>query len=576
MASALQAQTSPLLKQTGEVVEDELLIKVKSPNKFSSLSNQQESQSFQTLSSLQQIGGAKKVRGSKNIFNLKLGQEFSKIKKLKKYSLVEIKNKCQQVKNQLASLGLEIQTCGANHRYKVFASPNDEFYSVQTSLAQINAPTVWDSITSAASVPVAIVDTGVDYNHVDLNANMWVNLGETAANSIDDDSNGYVDDIHGYDFVNNDGAPLDDQGHGTHVAGIVGAVGNNAIGVVGVAWTAKIMALKFLDQNGSGTTEDAVSSIQYAIDNGARVINNSWGGADDDTILENVYQDAADAEVALVAAAGNDGDNNNRVASYPADYSDGILSLSVAATDSNDLLASFSNYGSNTVHIAAPGVEIASTLPSNTYGYESGTSMSSPHVAGALALLAALHPGESMQQIVARVMNNVQVVSNLASQVTSGGRLDLLAAATNSPAEPILHQARIRKVVSATLTSGKIVSKFGISFSSNSSIGTKKASLAVTSGGRTTTCFVGNFTSNDLQIVTGSVRKSFIASSNGSTVRRKIKAAIRFRVKDVDGNKIVYSLPTNVRTGANPSSIPDSAKLASFCRAAANSIKNSL
>ena len=246
-----------------------------------------------------------------------------------------------------------------------------------TSNADINAPEAWNTSTGTKHTIVAVVDTGVDYLHPDLAANMWHNPRETAGNGRDDDGNGYRDDVYGWNFINNTPSVMDDNGHGTHVSGTIGAVGDNGIGVAGVNWNTQIMALKFLDKNGSGYLSNAVRAINYAVANGAKVINASFGGGGYDSAMATAINNAKAHGVIVVAAAGNDGTNNDSRAEYPANYG-GDNVVAVAATDRTDNLASFSNYGRSTVDIAAPGVSIYSTLPNGRYGTYSGTSMAAP------------------------------------------------------------------------------------------------------------------------------------------------------------------------------------------------------
>ena len=219
----------------------------------------------------------------------------------------------------------------------------------------IDASTAWN-IRTGGDVLVGVIDSGVDYTHPDLRDNIWTNPGEIAGNGIDDDGNGYVDDVHGYDFVNDDGDPLDDDGHGTHVAGTIAAKGNNDIGVVGVNWNAQIAAIKFLDETGFGSTFNAIKAIEYAIAIGADLTNNSWGGGGDEPALRDAIAAAGEQGQLFIASAGNEGTNTDEFPAYPSSYDlDNIIS--VAATDSNDRLAGFSNFGANTVDLAAPGVE---------------------------------------------------------------------------------------------------------------------------------------------------------------------------------------------------------------------------
>ena len=301
--------------------------------------------------------------------------------------------------------------------------------------ADIDATRAWDVSTGSRSVVVAVIDTGVDYRHADLAANMWRNPGEVAGNGIDDDRNGFVDDVYGWDFANGDGDPYDDEGHGTHVAGTIGAVGNNGVGVTGVNWAVSIMALKFLGSDGSGSTSDAIAAINYATrmrrDFGVNVVatNNSWGGGGSSAALRRAIQAGGDAGILFVAAAGNEGVNNDVTPSYPANDTSTAV-IAVAATDRSNRLASFSNYGATSVDIAAPGAAIYSTVPGNGYASYSGTSMATPHVTGAVALLAAANPQATGAAIRSAILSSATRVTGLAGKVATGGVLDVAAALT--------------------------------------------------------------------------------------------------------------------------------------------------
>jgi serine protease len=303
-----------------------------------------------------------------------------------------------------------------------------------TPSADIGAPVAWNTSTGTGHTIVAVIDTGVDYNHPDLAANMWRNSREIPGNGIDDDHNGYKDDVYGYDFANNDSNPMDDNGHGTHVSGTIGALGNNGIGVAGVDWHAKIMALKFLDSSGSGYLSNAVRALNYAVANGAKVVNASFGGGGYDAAMATAIANARAHGVIVVAAAGNDSANNDTTPSYPANYPGDNL-ISVAATDRNDQLAYFSNYGRTTVDIAAPGQSIYSTLPGGRYGTYSGTSMATPHVTGAIALVWDAHPTWTYQQVIAAVLNTADRISSLTGKVATG-RLDVGKAITYGQTTP--------------------------------------------------------------------------------------------------------------------------------------------
>jgi subtilisin family serine protease len=325
----------------------------------------------------------------------------------------------------------EVEYAEPNYLVYADAIPNDpEFKKLWgmdntgqtggTPDADIDAPEAWDITTGSEKIIVASIDTGVDYNHEDLRDNMWVNAAEASGTpGVDDDGNGFVDDIHGYDFVNNDGDPMDDNGHGSHTSGTLGAVGNNGIGVAGVNWDVRIMALKFLSASGSGSTADAIKCVQYATMMGARLSNNSWGGGGKSTPLAIAIWKGP----LFVASAGNDGKNTDISPSYPSSYQLKNI-ISVAATDHNDKKASFSNYGVKSVDLGAPGVNILSTTPGNTYSSFNGTSMASPHVAGVAALILSVNPGLSDLDVKNCILNSVDPVPDLNGKVLTGGRLN--------------------------------------------------------------------------------------------------------------------------------------------------------
>lgn len=293
--------------------------------------------------------------------------------------------------------------------------------------AGIQAEAAWGILTPGqAPVVVAIIDTGVDYNHevfVDANA-IWTNPYEVAGNGIDDDGNGYVDDVLGWNFVSNSANPLDDDGHGTHVAGIVLGVTQNIHANVLTAAKIKIMPLKFLDANGVGTTSDAIEAIYYAANNGARVLNNSWGGGGFSQALVNAISYAYGKKSVFVAAAGNAAANNDASPTYPANYGFPNL-LSVAATNDWDNLANFSNYGKETVHMGSPGVSILSTLPNGTYGFANGTSMATPFVSGVAALMLRESPTMNGYQIRQLILSGSDSAESLSNKVSTAGRLNV-------------------------------------------------------------------------------------------------------------------------------------------------------
>ncbi len=352
-----------------------------------------------------------------------------------------------------------------NYIYHAFNTPNDPSFNNLWGLnntgqtggledADIDAPEAWDITTGSDQVIIGVIDTGADYKHSDLEANIYTNSGEDAwtnpddpssGNGIDDDGNGKVDDWKGWNFISDSNNPMDDNMHGTHVSGTIGAVGNNNVGVAGVNWTVKIMPLKFLGSDGSGNTDDAIKAIIYATDMGAKVLSNSWGGGGYSSALEDAIKYANDHGVLFVAAAGNDGVNNDITPSYPANYEVANV-ISVAASDHSDQRALWgiggggdgcgltcnkavaatpgSNYGPKTVDLAAPGKDIYSTVPGG-YSSLSGTSMATPHVSGAAGLLLAKSPNMTAQQIKDRLISTVDVLPDFENIVVSGGRLNV-------------------------------------------------------------------------------------------------------------------------------------------------------
>ena len=301
---------------------------------------------------------------------------------------------------------------------KALATPNDPSYSSLWGLhntgqtggvsdADIDAPEAWSITTGSSAVVIAVIDTGVDYNHPDLAANMWTgSSGE-----------------HGYDFYNGDSDPMDDNNHGTHCAGTIAGVGNNGTGVAGVNWQAKIMACKFLSGGGYGSTSDAIDAVIYAVNNGADILSNSWGGSGFSQALKDAVEYANTNNVLFVAAAGNSGTDNDSSPQYPASYDcDNVIS--VAATDHSDGLAYFSCYGAASVDIGAPGVDIYSTIPGSSYDTYSGTSMATPHVAGVAGLVLAQNSDYDDDQIKESILNGAEPISSLSGKCVTGGRLN--------------------------------------------------------------------------------------------------------------------------------------------------------
>ena len=302
-----------------------------------------------------------------------------------------------------------------------------------TAGADIDATLAWDLITGSNNVKVAVIDTGMDYTHPDLAANAAINTGEVPGNAIDDDGNGFVDDVYGWDFANNDNNPIDDNGHGSHCSGTIGGVGNNGIGVAGVCWNVKIFGCKFLSSGGSGSTSNAVLAIDYARIRGANIMSNSWGGGGASTALSDAIGRANAAGIAFIAAAGNSSSNNDTSANYPSNYNETWPNvIAVASTTDTDALSGFSSYGAVRVEIAAPGSDILSTVPvaldgdgtADGYDTYSGTSMATPHVAGASALLIAKYPGITVTGLKQRLQTGVEHPASLNGKV-AWGRLNI-------------------------------------------------------------------------------------------------------------------------------------------------------
>jgi subtilisin family serine protease len=309
-------------------------------------------------------------------------------------------------------------------------TPNDPGYGSLWGMTNIGAPAAWNTTTGSPAVVVAIIDTGMDRSHPDLQGNLWQNPGETL-NGLDDDGNGYVDDLHGWDFAYGDNDPSDVHGHGTHTAGTVGARGNNGVGVAGVNWEVKLVALKFLSDTGSGSTSNAIKAVQYATAKGIRVSNNSWGGGGYSQSLYDAINASKAAGHLFVAAAGNNGTDNDATPHYPSSYDlDNVMS--VASITSSDARSSFSNYGVTSVDLGAPGSSIYSTMPGG-YGTMSGTSMATPHVAGAAALLTGLHPAWTYAGIRDAILGSARPIAALAGRTVTGGTLDVAAAVAYVP-----------------------------------------------------------------------------------------------------------------------------------------------
>jgi thermitase len=348
-----------------------------------------------------------------------------RIREFKAHGLEHVKIRSgQSVQDAITAFESDPDVAYAEPNYIVHTMlnyPGDAYWGYLWGMDKISAPAAWDKNTGSQTVIIGTIDTGVDYNHPDLIANLWTSK----------------DGSHGYNAITHLNNPMDDNGHGTHVAGTIGAVGNNGIGVVGVNWNVKIMACKFLDAKGSGYITDAIECLNYFGTQkaaGLNIIatNNSWGGGGYSQALYDVIN--AQREILFIAAAGNSGTNNDITASYPSNY-DLPNVVAVAATDSSDALASWSQYGRRTVDVGAPGVGIYSTVPNNSYANYSGTSMATPHVTGLAGLIRAKDSSADWRAIKNLILSTGDNVSSLAAKTLTGKRINANTAltCTNSP-----------------------------------------------------------------------------------------------------------------------------------------------
>lgn len=312
--------------------------------------------------------------------------------------------------------------CVANDALTLTATPNDVWFSYQYGPQLLSAPNAWDVTTGNSELLALVIDTGIEVHHPDLAANVWVNPNEIPNNGRDDDVNGYIDDVHGINAITRVGSGIDDNGHGTHVSGIIGAVGNNTIGIAGVAHRVKLVSAKFLSSSGIGSSLNAIRAINYGIElkkkgHNVVVMNNSYGSS----VFSKPFLDAVKAAesvgILFVASAGNSASNNDVRPSYPASYQAGNV-ISVASVTSSSSLSSFSNFGANSVHIAAPGSGILSSVLNHQYSYKSGTSMAAPHVSG-LSILTKSVCDLSVSDLRSNILNNGLKVSSLTGRVSS-------------------------------------------------------------------------------------------------------------------------------------------------------------
>jgi len=291
--------------------------------------------------------------------------------------------------------------------------------------ADINAIKAWEISKGSFDVKIAVIDTGIDYLHPEIMRNVWVNEAERVGEpGVDDDGNGFIDDIHGYNFSNQTGDPRDDHGHGTHCSGTIGAVHNNGEGVAGVMDKVTFVAVKFLNASGSGTLEGAVMSIDYATILDVDIMSNSWGGGGFSQAMLDAIERASEKGIIFTAAAGNSTSDNDSGSHFPSNY-DVVNVISIAAHNAQNSLATFSSFGRRTVEVAAPGRNVLSTVLNNGYDVYSGTSMATPHVSGALGLLIAHNGGRlPLEELKERLMWTSIPIPSFRTKLISGGRLD--------------------------------------------------------------------------------------------------------------------------------------------------------
>ncbi|CAD5966035.1 Thermitase [Planktothrix agardhii] len=433
-------------------------------------------------------------------------------------------------------------------------TPNDPGYSQLWGLnnigqsggtadADIDAPEAWDIQKGNQNLVIGVIDTGVDYNHPDLSANIWTNPGEIAGDGIDNDSNGYIDDVRGWDFAYNDNNPMDVHGHGTHVAGTIAGKGNNGVGVTGVAWNAKIMPLKFLNDSGSGSLSNAILAINYATAKGVKLTNNSWGGGGYTQALSDAINTAGQQGALFIAAAGNSSLNTDITPAYPASYNLSNI-ISVASTTRTDGLSSFSNIGATTVDLGAPGSDIYSTLPNSSYGTYSGTSMASPHVTGAAALLWSQNPTWTAQQIKNRLMSTGDSISALNGKTVSGKRLNINNALSNLPSVTVnVSPATVQEDGAGNLTysfsrSGSLTSpitaNFGVAGTANAAaVGSDPADYTVLTNSAVT--FSPSTKTGTITFAAGSSTAQLVVDPTADTLAESQNETVVFNINSGTG-----------------------------------------
>jgi thermitase len=426
-------------KRSNSEKEPEILVKFRPNVSLADIKKITEKNNDQIEDEIESVKGLVAIDDLDNVDAAKVAEQYSQMSDLVVYAEPNIQIKLDDPANTSAP------TSNNNYREPIDNNlPNDPMFSEQWALnntgqnggkekAHVEALKAWLKTKGSDKVVVAVLDSGVDYTHQDLVSNIWFRPDNIP--QYKDDELGTFNDEHGFNATDNVSDPMDDNGHGTHCAGIIGAEGNNDEGIAGINWNVQIMPLKFLGKGGFGTTKDAIEAINYAIDRkqkgvNIRVISASWGSTQYSKALEDAIRAAGEAGILFVAAAGNDGSSNDKRPHYPSNY-DLPNVISVAATDKNDQLASFSNFGTKTVHIAAPGKEILSTWLGDQYREASGTSMATPYVSGVAALVLAVEPDLTVAKLRERLLKSVDKLDSLNGKVESGGRLNAAKALGN-------------------------------------------------------------------------------------------------------------------------------------------------
>ncbi|MCC6276995.1 MAG: S8 family serine peptidase [Oligoflexia bacterium] len=390
------------------------------------------------------------------------------------------------------------------------AKPTDPRYGSQTAPRKLNLEAAWDIETGKPETLVSVIDTGVDYNHEDLVNRMWTNPNEIPGNSADDDGNGYVDDVRGWNFALNNSDPKDGQFHGTHVSGIVGAEANNGKGIAGTSWNLRIMAVKFLGDDGTGRIENAIPAIVYSADNGAKIINASWGGGPESQALKDAILYAQSKGVLFVAAAGNNGQDAETKNFYPASFNLPNM-VTVAALSKSTGLADFSNFGKTIIHLAAPGQDILSLGLGNSYRSESGTSMAAPAVSGVAALVLSAHPNIDVITLKNALLNASQTDSSLSGKLATNGALNAALALSQFQNGFQLWPGKMTLSQNATFQMTAYESQGGLNWSSSDgNVATVDAAGVVTSHNTGTAVI-------NVQDQTGASRQATIVVTSGSS-----------------------------------------------------------